>query len=107
LSAFDDDDYSDWKKIVGNRKVVSLVNKEEFENFVGARLAARRGNYEQSIKICEELENKLNVKIENSNSSQTSNIKNKMSFAKEALLKEDGKEWKKISRDLRKEIALL
>jgi hypothetical protein len=111
LSAFDDNNYSDWKKMNKNRKIVSFVGEKDFEDFLAARSAARSGNYEESVKICDDLENRLNEKIKNlsstENRSQTYDLKSKLTIAKEALLKDDDKEWKNISGDFRREIAFL
>jgi len=56
LETFEDDDYNKWKKIVGeNSKIVKIITREKFAQFIKARELARQGKYEESISLADEL----------------------------------------------------
>ena len=58
--AFEDNDYQAWKEIVGTKsKIGGAVNESDFQRFVNARKAARSGQYDEAIRITEELKAKV------------------------------------------------
>ena len=64
LITFENDDYEEWKEIMGkNKKVKEAISQEDFEQFINARQAARSGNYDLAIKLSAKLELKLKDKI--------------------------------------------
>jgi len=64
LSAFENDDYESWKKIVSKKSNIhNVVEKNDFETFVEARKSARSGDYEKAIELTEKLEVELKEKL--------------------------------------------
>jgi hypothetical protein len=64
LETFENDDFTEWKRIVGQKEEIThLVDENDFHVFVAARKIARAGNYDQAIKLTKKLEQKLKEKI--------------------------------------------
>lgn len=64
LDAFEKNDYDAWRKIVGRKSnLKDIVSRQEFEQFVAARMALRGGDYDQAIMLSEKLEKELKEKI--------------------------------------------
>lgn len=63
-NTFEDNDYQAWKKIVGREnRARRIINETDFQRFVAARAAARRGQYDEAIRITEELKKKVKEKL--------------------------------------------
>ncbi len=64
LTAFENNDYGTWLKIMGqNNKINSIIDQATFNNFIMARNAARNGQYKKALKITESLKKGLANKI--------------------------------------------
>ncbi len=65
LETFENDDYEAWKKITGeNKAVTKIINKKKFEKFIQARQLARQGNYDQALKLTEQLKEEIKQAVE-------------------------------------------
>jgi hypothetical protein len=64
LTAFENNDYDTWKKIVsGKRSAYNVITREDFGRFVAARQAVRAGEYDRAIILAERVENDLKNKL--------------------------------------------
>jgi len=68
FQTFEDDDYEAWKSKVGkNSDIAKIITKEKFSKFVQARRLARRGSYEESVKLAAELKDQIKNSVESHN----------------------------------------
>ncbi len=64
LTAFENDDYDAWKKIVARKSsAYEVITKNDFDKFVAARQAVRAGDYDRAIILAQNVENNLKNKL--------------------------------------------
>lgn len=64
LTAFENDDYDSWKKIISKKGgACRVISKNDFEKFIAARQAVRSGDYEKAIELSRKIENELKNKL--------------------------------------------
>ena len=61
---FENNDYENWKKIVGSKSGLDkIINQDDFNSFTQARELARVGQYTKAILVGTKLEDKLTKKL--------------------------------------------
>jgi len=65
LETFEDSNYEKWKYMVGkNSAIAKIINQDKFNQFIKARILARQGKYEESVKIASALKQDIKRLLE-------------------------------------------
>jgi hypothetical protein len=59
LNSFENADYGQWQKALGDSAIGSLVSHADFGHFIQARSAVRSGQYDVALALTQNLESKL------------------------------------------------
>lgn len=64
LDSFENGDYQSWQRIIGyNNKINRIIDEAYFQNFITARAAARRGEYDKALAITGALKKEIKEKL--------------------------------------------